>query len=75
MDRKRIGGRLLQLRGPRSQEEVAAALHIRQSTLAMYESGARMPRDEIKLRLARYYGCSVDAIFFGEDDTFRGVLP
>ena len=75
MDKKRIGGRLLQLRGPRSQEEVAAALGIRQSTLAMYESGARTPKDEIKLALARYYGCSVQALFFDENDTNRGKTP
>ena len=73
MDRKRIGARLLQLRGERAQESVAAALGIRQSTLAMYESGARVPRDEIKLALARYYGCSVEALFFSESDTFRGA--
>ena len=73
MDRKQVGVRLLRLRRMRSQEEVAAALQIRQSTLAMYESGARMPRDEIKLRLARYYGCSVDALFFSENDTICGA--
>ena len=44
MDKKKVAGRLLRLRGMRSQEEVAAALGIRQSTLAMYESGARTPR-------------------------------
>lgn len=71
MDKKKVGGRLLQLRGMRSQEEVAAALGIRQSTLAMYESGARTPRDEIKLALARYYGCSVERLFFSENDTVR----
>ncbi len=72
MDKKKVAGRLLRLRGMRSQEEVAAALGIRQSTLAMYERGARMPRDEIKLALARYYGCSVEDLFFSENDTFRG---
>ncbi len=71
MDKKTVGGRLLQLRGARSQEEVAAALGIRQSTLAMYESGARTPKDANKLALARYYGCSVEALFFSENDTFR----
>ena len=71
--KKRVGGRLLQLRGMRSQEEVAAALGIRQSTLAMYERGSRMPRDEIKLALAHYYGCSVESLFFSENDTFRGI--
>lgn len=64
MDRKKVAVRLLLLRGDRSQEEVAAAIGVRQSTMAMYESGARMPRDEIKLALARYYGCSVESIFF-----------
>ena len=72
MDKKKVGGRLLQLRGERSQEEVAAALGIRQSTLAMYESGARTPRDANKLALARYYGCSVEALFFSENFTIRG---
>ena len=72
MDKKKVAGRLLRLRGMHSQEEVAAALGIRQSTLAMYERGARMPRDEIKLALARYYGCSVEDLFFSENDTFRG---
>ena len=73
MNKKKVGGRLLQLRGMRSQEEVAAALGIRQSTLAMYERGSRMPRDEIKLALAHYYGCSVESLFFSENDTFRGI--
>ncbi|MBR5342757.1 MAG: helix-turn-helix transcriptional regulator [Oscillospiraceae bacterium] len=73
MNKKQVGGRLLQLRGARSQEEVAAALGIRQSTLAMYERGSRMPKDEIKLALARYYGCSVEALFFSENDTIRDV--
>ncbi len=72
MDKKKVAGRLLRLRGARSQEEVAAALGIRQSTLAMYERGSRMPRDENKLALARYYGCSVEALFFDENDTIRG---
>ena len=75
MDRKKVAGRLLQLRGMRSQEEVAAALGIRQSTLAMYERGARMPRDDIKLALASYYGCSVEALFFSENATFCGKTP
>ena len=74
MDKKKVAGRLLRLRGARSQEEVAAALGIRQSTLAMYERGSRMPRDENKLALARYYGCSVEALFFNENDTIRGEI-
>ena len=71
MDKKKVGGRLLQLRGQRSREVVDAAVGIRQSTLAMYESGARTPRDANKLALARYYGCCVEDLFFSENFTLR----
>ena len=58
------GRRLLQLRGQKSREEVAAANNISESALAMYETGYRNPRDEIKVALAAYYGVPVSAIFF-----------
>ncbi|MCR5664249.1 MAG: helix-turn-helix domain-containing protein [Oscillospiraceae bacterium] len=64
MDRKRIAGRLVRLRGGRSREEVAAAAGISLSALGMYESGARIPRDEIKLALAACYGVRVEDLFF-----------
>jgi DNA-binding helix-turn-helix protein len=44
--------------------EVAAAVGISVSSLGMYETGARMPRDEVKLSLAKFYGHSVNDIFF-----------
>lgn len=34
------------------------------SALAMYENGARIPRDENKEKITRYYGKTVDEIFF-----------
>lgn len=64
MDRKKVAVRLLQMRGERSREAVAAAVGIGQSTLAMYETGARTPRDKTKLALAAYYGCSVEDLFY-----------
>nr|WP_243134131.1 hypothetical protein [Ruthenibacterium lactatiformans] len=30
----------------------------------MYERGERVPRDEIKIRIVRFYNCSVEDIFF-----------
>ena len=30
----------------------------------MYENGSRIPRDEIKIRIANYYKLSVQCIFF-----------
>ena len=54
---------LIALRGDRSQEEVAKALGISVSALSMYEQGNRIPRDEIKIRMADYYGISIESLF------------
>lgn len=66
MDAKNIGTVLRKLRGERSLEYAAAQMGISKSALAMYERGERIPRDEIKIRLAKYYGQSVQALFFAE---------
>lgn len=58
--------RLVELRGSRTQEEVATAIGISKSAIAMYETGERVPRDNIKLRIAKYYKKSVQSIFFTE---------
>ena len=55
---------LKELRGERSQKEVAEAVGISISALGMYEIGKRTPKDSIKIRLAAYYGKSVADIFF-----------
>ncbi len=59
-----IGKRLRDLRGDKQREEVAAAIGISVSALAMYETGKRVPRDEIKARIAAYYEESIENIFF-----------
>ena len=64
MDSKKIADRLIKLRGNRSQSEVAKACGISVSTVSMYETGERIPRDKIKVRLARYYNVSVESIFY-----------
>lgn len=64
MDKSVISERLVKLRGTKSQEEVARATGVSPSALSMYENGERVPRDEIKIRLAEYYGTSVEEIFF-----------
>lgn len=58
------GKRLAALRGEKSQAEVAKAIGISTSTLGMYETERRMPRDSIKIALADYYGTTVQKIFF-----------
>lgn len=66
MNAEAIGKRLIALRGKRLVKDVAKALGISASALSMYETGQRIPRDEIKIRLARYYDRTVDSIFFTE---------
>jgi len=69
MDRKAIGAKLRKLRGDRSREEVAVAVKVTASAIWMYEAGQRVPNDEIKVRLAEYYGASVYDIFFANKST------
>ena len=64
MDAFKIGKKLTKLRWDESQDIVANAVGISRSALSMYEQGNRIPRDEIKLRLANYYGTSVQELFF-----------
>ena len=64
MEPKEIGKRLQDLRGARNQEEVATACGISPAAVGMYERGERVPRDEIKIRLARYFGVSVEDLFY-----------
>ena len=56
--------KLKKLRGDRTLEEVAKAVDISVSSLGMYETGKRVPRDAVKIRIAKYYGTTVAAIFF-----------
>lgn len=59
-----IAERLRELRGNRPRIDVAQACGISVSALTMYEVGERVPRDEIKVKLARFYGTTVENIFF-----------
>lgn len=64
MDAYKIGTKLREIRGEKSVEEVAKALGITQQAVYMYERGERIPRDEIKIRIAKYFGKSVAEIFY-----------
>lgn len=66
IDIKAMADKLVELRGSRTQEEVAKNVGISTSALAMYETGKRVPRDPVKVKLSRYYKRSVTAIFFIE---------
>lgn len=64
MDKKRIGETLVRLRGEKSQSAVARDLGISVSALSMYETGERIPRDTIKIRIADYYNTPIQDIFY-----------
>ncbi len=63
------GSKLRELRGGRSREEIAGAVNVSVSAIAMYENEERSPRDEIKLRLANFFDKSVQEIFFTQNVT------
>ena len=66
MDSAVIAARLRKARGDKTIRGVAKDCGISHSALAMYETGQRIPKDEIKIRLARYYNTSVEALFFAQ---------
>lgn len=62
--RKRMASKLKKLRNKKDAGEVAKACKISRSSLGMYETGKRIPRDDVKVRIAKYYNTSVQEIFF-----------
>lgn len=64
MNATKMAEKLIELRGDRSQEEIAKKLQISKSALGMYETGKRIPRDSIKLRIAEFYHVAIEDIFF-----------
>lgn len=63
-----VSERLLRIRTLRgeTQEQVAEAIGISYVSLSRYETGQRMPKMNILMKLAEYYGVSVDEIMRDE---------
>ncbi len=66
MDKTKIAERLKKLRGERSQQEIAAAVGVTPMAISLYEAGERIPRDEVKVKLADLFMTTVDAIFYAQ---------
>jgi len=64
IDAKIIGANLKQLRGTKTQQEVATAVGVTTMAISQYENGDRIPRDEIKIKLSKYFDKSVEELFF-----------
>lgn len=71
MDKKEIARRLIALRNGRPRAEVAHAVGVSVSAMGMYENASRIPQDEVKIRLARYYGVTVQELFYGDEKARR----
>lgn len=61
-----IANRLKDARGTIPRKDVCKAIGISLNTLMMYENGKRVPRDGIKIKLARFYNKSIEDLFFAE---------
>lgn len=61
-----IGKKIKELREQKQEtmDELANAVNTSTSAIAMYETGKRIPRDEIKIRIAEHYRVPVESIFF-----------
>ncbi len=64
MNRRKMAEKLKELRGSKPREVVAVDLGISYSSIVAYEAGERVPRDELKIKIANYYEEPVEDIFF-----------
>lgn len=55
---------LKRLRGKKTRKEVAEAVGITERALKSYELGDRIPRDDVKQKIANYFGVTVTYLFF-----------
>ena len=62
-----IGLRNIRRQRKLNQQKVAMDLNISREALSYYENGKRSPDVDMLVKLARYFGVSVDYIIFGED--------
>lgn len=66
LDAKVIGERIKKLREEQniSRSDLCSEAAISLSALTMYETGQRVPRDEVKLRLSRCLNTSLEGLFY-----------
>ena len=69
MNANEIGKRLRSMRTSMgvSRIEFANAVGVSRNAIANYESGIRIPKDDVKSKIADYYGKDIDSIFFARE--------
>ena len=58
--------KLAELRGSMTQKALAKELNVSLSALGKYERGERTPRDNVKKRIAAYFGKTGQEIFYDD---------
>ena len=64
LQKQETGKRMRKLRGEKSLNEVATALGVTAMAVSNWERGIRTPSDYMKVKIAQYYGVTVESIFF-----------
>ena len=58
---------LLEL-SPKTQKEIARELEMGESSIVYYKAGKGLPKSNELYRMSKYFGCSMEWLFMGEDD-------
>lgn len=68
MDRTVMAANLKSLRerNGETQTDVAKAIGVSGGAYGMYETGERIPRDDVKVKISNHFGTTVQSIFFSE---------
>ena len=66
MMNNKIGEKIMKLRLKMnlSQRQLAERVGVSASAITMYEANERVPRDEVKVRLAHFFDTTVQSLFF-----------
>ena len=59
-----VGEKLRKMRGKRKKQVIADAIGVSYNTYVKYERDERRPGDDVKKRIANFFGVSVESIFF-----------
>ena len=69
MDRQYIASKLVELRKKSglTQKEVSERIGVSSSSYSQYETGDKLPRDDVKVAISKLFNRSVQFIFFSND--------
>lgn len=72
---KRLSFKKVRERSGLSQNQIATALNIDQSTVSLWESGKTHPRAKLLPTLAKMLDCTIDDLLSGEDESPPHEVP